>query len=81
MTGSYALPNTSGVMINLGAKRTLVGGETTAAGNVISGNRETGLFINSTGTTRHDRERQLYRDRQNREGGRGQWERWSLDRR
>ena len=49
-TGSFALPNTSGIMINLGAKRTLVGGETTAAGNVISGNRETGLFINSTGT-------------------------------
>ncbi|WP_193378525.1 fibronectin type III domain-containing protein, partial [Singulisphaera acidiphila] len=51
-TGTVALPNLySGVFIGVGASGNVIGGTTTGARNVISGNREHGVFIRDTGTT------------------------------
>jgi uncharacterized repeat protein (TIGR01451 family) len=47
--GTEALGNRDGVRISAAAN-TLIGGATSAAGNVISGNRENGVLISANGT-------------------------------
>jgi titin len=49
-TGTVAVPNTFGVVINLGAHDNLIGGTTPTLGNVISANTSYGLFISDGGT-------------------------------
>lgn len=51
VTGSNAIANRfAGIEINQGAKSTVVGGTTTAARNIISGNRSQGIAIFGSGT-------------------------------
>ncbi len=50
-TGMHALPNAAGVIIDNGASGNTIGGGTTAALNVISGNTNDGVDIWNTGTT------------------------------
>jgi CSLREA domain-containing protein len=50
-TGTAALPNSSGGAMVFGAPGNTIGGTTTGAGNVISGNASTGIEINSSGAT------------------------------
>ena len=50
--GTAALPNGfAGIEIGLGAQNNTVGGTTTAARNIISGNTSQGVFINGSGTS------------------------------
>ncbi len=50
-TGSAAIPNLRGVMLTLSAKNNIIGGATTGAGNVISGNIGEGVSIVAPETT------------------------------
>jgi Ca2+-binding RTX toxin-like protein len=51
-SGAAALANGDfGVEISLGAQNNLIGGSASGAGNVISGNVQTGIFISDSGTT------------------------------
>ncbi len=43
-TGTNAMPNDNGVVVNNGAKRIKIGGETPKSGNVISGNLQYGFY-------------------------------------
>lgn len=49
-SGTAPLGNTSGVLIKFGAQGNLVGGETEGEGNLISGNVESGIWIQEEGT-------------------------------
>ena len=52
VSGTAALPNSaSGVDVDAGATNTLVGGTTAGAGNVLSGNGNHGVLIQSNNTT------------------------------
>ena len=51
ITGTLALPNNIGVLINLGAHDNTIGSMTSGAGNVISGNTTYGIEISNGGTT------------------------------
>ena len=50
-SGDAALPNYNGVVIALGASETQVGGAGAGEGNLISGNSNIGVWIDSAGTT------------------------------
>jgi parallel beta-helix repeat protein len=49
--GTSALPNATGVSIQSGAARNVVGGTGPSAGNVISGNTGSGVFLVGSGTS------------------------------
>lgn len=51
-TGNVAVPNTYGVLFDDGASYNTVGGRTSGAGNLLSGNSGYGVFIYNPGTTR-----------------------------
>jgi titin len=50
-TGIAALPNSYGVSIGRGAVDNTIGGTTSSAGNLISGNKLAGIFISGEGTS------------------------------
>jgi titin len=50
-TGSHAVPNVDGVVIQSGASKNTIGGTSTASRNVISGNSWDGVHIVNSGTT------------------------------
>jgi parallel beta-helix repeat protein len=45
ITGSYAIPNTYGILFDDGAKYNIIGGRLNGAGNLISGNSGYGIFL------------------------------------
>jgi parallel beta-helix repeat protein len=45
ITGSYAIPNTYGILFDDGAKYNIIGGRMNGAGNLISGNSGYGIFL------------------------------------
>jgi hypothetical protein len=47
----FAVPNTFGVVIQAGSSGNTIGGTTTAAANVISGNNQVGIYITGPGTS------------------------------
>ena len=49
--GTAAVANYDGVTLILGASGNIIGGPTTPAGNVISGNTNTGIFMQGQGTS------------------------------
>lgn len=49
--GMASMPNRSGVVLDADATNNVIGGETSADRNVISGNDENGVLISDTGTT------------------------------
>jgi titin len=51
VTGTAAIPNTIGIMIQAGAHDNLIGGTTGTVGNVISANSSDGVFLTNPGTT------------------------------
>ena len=51
ITGTLALPNGVGVLVNLGAHNNTIGGMTSGAGNVISGNTIDGVEISNGNTS------------------------------
>jgi hypothetical protein len=50
-SGTTALANVDGVMIQLAASNNTIGGNVAGSGNLISGNSNSGLTIDGTGTT------------------------------
>ena len=50
-TGTQAVPNNTGVQIDGGAANNTIGGTTAGAGNVISANGNSGIWITGAGTT------------------------------
>ena len=53
-TGTFAIPNSrSGITVSGGAADNIIGGSVTGAGNLVSGNSETGIYIYGDGTDRN----------------------------
>ena len=50
VTGAMALPNEVGIFVSSGGTNATIGGSTAAARNVISGNRDHGIWLNSGST-------------------------------